>query len=170
MRYRLDEPVGPNGETRERMILAAIRSGGFPRVAAETWGLPAHVFDQWLRIARRRRPRPPRTIRTFVERVRQALAHARLTAEMEMRKKDPKFWLCHGPGRETKTALGWTTAAKPAFVPDGGSTDVLASPERNPLCVLILRTLAAFPDARAAVAAALGSCDQTSEVSKTSEV
>jgi hypothetical protein len=169
MRYRLDEPVGPNGETRERMILATIRSGCFPRVAAEAWGLPAHVFDRWMRGARRRRPRPPRTIRTFVERVRQALAHARLTAEMEVRKKDPKFWLCHGPGRETKTAPGWTTAAKPASVPDGGSTDVLASPEGNRLCVLILRTLAAFPDARAAVAAALGSCEPTAEAPKNSE-
>jgi hypothetical protein len=168
-RYPLDEPVGRNGESREQMILAAIRGGAFPRVAAEVWGLPGDVLDRWLRQARSQRRRPPRAIVAFAERVRQAVAHARLTAELEIRTKDPKFWLCHGPGRDTKSAPGWTSAVKPAFLPAGGSRDVLASPESQRLCELILRTLTAFPDARAAVAAALGSCDRAAGGSKHSD-
>jgi hypothetical protein len=168
LRYRLDEPIGPNGQTRERMILAAIRAGAFPRVAAEVAGLPGEVLDHWMQASRRRRGRPPRAIRAFLQRVRQAVAHARLTAEWEVRQKDPKFWLCHGPGRETKNAPGWTAVPKPAFAP-GGALDVLASPEGHRLCALILRALAAFPDARAAVAAALDSCDGSAEVSQPSK-
>jgi hypothetical protein len=151
--HPLDESVGPNGESRERMILLAIRAGGFPHVAAEAAELPAMVFDRYLRAGRRRRA--PRRLREFAERVRQAVAQARLKVEIEVREKDPKFWLQHGPGRETTARPGWTTATRPVFRDKGQEVNPLESPEWARLWPVLLDALTPFPDARAAVAAAI---------------
>jgi hypothetical protein len=150
-RHPLDTPVGPNGESRERMILLAIRAGAFAHVAAEAADLPARVFDRYLR-AGRRAGAPPR-LRRFARLVRQAVAQARLKVEMEMREDDPKFWLCHGPGRETRTRVGWTTATKPLFDAAGPESNPLDSPEFREWLSQLLELLTPFPDLRAAASA-----------------
>jgi hypothetical protein len=151
-RHRLDEPVGPNGESRARMILAAIRAGGFPDVAAEAYGLSADLLHQWLR--RGRLKKGSSRFRRFAAEVRQAAAQARLKAEIDVLKADARFWLRHGPGRETADARGWTTPAKPQFQSDRGA-DLLASPAWSELWLRLLRALTPYPEARAATAAVL---------------
>jgi hypothetical protein len=49
--------------------------------------------------------------------VREAIATARLAAEMQALKDDPLFWLKYGPGKETADVPGWSNAVKP---PSGG--------------------------------------------------
>jgi hypothetical protein len=153
-RYSLDEIVGPNGETRERLILMGIRAGGYAHVAAEAADLPARVFYRYLRIGRRKRA--PERLRLFADRVRQALAQARLKVEVEVRENDPKFWLCHGPGRETSAQPGWTAATRPIFSGTEREVNPLESPEWARLWSLMLEALTPFPEARAALIAALG--------------
>src|SRR5262245_53825764 len=93
----------------EHRILSYIRSGGYPWVAAESAGIPREVFRQWMRwggkLGRRSR------YRLFYEKVLQARAQARLSAEVETRKTDARFWLTHGPGREKQGWPGWTNPA-----------------------------------------------------------
>jgi hypothetical protein len=150
-RHRLDEPVGPNGESRARMILAAIRAGGFTQVAAEAYGLPAGLFRRWLR--RGRSKRAPRRYRRLAAQVQQAVAQARLKAEIDVLQADARFWLRHGPGRETADTPGWTTPTKPIFHPEDRFAELLAAPEWGELWARLLSELTPFPEARAAVAA-----------------
>jgi hypothetical protein len=152
-RYRLDEPVGPNGESRQRMILAAIRAGGFVDVAAEAYGLPVELFRDWLR--RGRLKNASSKYRWFAAAVRQAAAQARLKAEIDVFQSDPRFWLRHGPGRESTKSPGWTTPTKPIYEPDNRLADMLASPEWHALYTCLLRALSPYPEARAAAAVAL---------------
>jgi hypothetical protein len=94
-----------------QVILAYIRQGGFPSVAADAAGVPLPIFNSWLRRGEERRAREP--LRSFARAVRQAIAQARLLSELAVCKKDPKFWLSHGPGRETFENAGWTTPVRP---------------------------------------------------------
>lgn len=96
----------------ERVIVAAIRAGGFPHVAAEAAGVPRRVFRRWLAMGRKPSAVP---YGQFRRNVMQARAHARLTAECEVRDKDPKTWLQAGPAKEAAEAPGWgKSAVKPA--------------------------------------------------------
>ncbi|MBY0522215.1 MAG: hypothetical protein K2R98_02390 [Gemmataceae bacterium] len=72
----------------ERLIIAAIRKGTAPGIAAATAGGGGQDFKRWMR------SEPP-----FRQKVRQAWAQARAEAEWEVRKKDVKFWLRYGPGK-----------------------------------------------------------------------
>src|SRR5438105_1422557 len=83
----------------EQAILAYVRAGGFPHVAAEAAGVPRAVFERWL--ARGQEPGGPAKYRAFLEAVRQAQAQARLGAEVSARDDKPLDWLRSGPGRET---------------------------------------------------------------------
>jgi hypothetical protein len=150
---RLDEQIGPGGETREWLILASIRAGGYPHVAAEAYGVSA---DQFLRGTQRDQARKiPRKLRRLAAPVREAVARARLKAEMAVYDADLRFWLQHGPGKETRRTPGWSTLAKPVFETDGESDkDLLASKEFQRILTGIDRALAAFPEARVAAAAA----------------
>jgi hypothetical protein len=142
MRIRLHDCIGPNGETREWLILASIRAGGFPHVAAQAYGVPLkrfHCLMQRRRIARR---------------VQQASARARLKAEMETYEADGRFWLGHGPGKETCEAPGWSAQAKPAYEPGGEGGELLASPQFQNCVTALLTALETMPEARTAGAAA----------------
>src|SRR5580765_8574457 len=83
-----------------RQIASAIRAGGYPHVAAEAYGVPKDVFDDWLKRGNTKNAWEP--YRSFAIEIRQAFAQARLRAEMAGYEKDPKAWLIHGPGRESE--------------------------------------------------------------------
>src|SRR5262249_25748658 len=119
-RFRLrrpgHEPLASKGPARmstpcqltpelESQILAGIRAGGFPHVAAAAFGVPRRVFRRWLSWGKRRRSAK---YESFAHQVAQAHATARLNAEINTHKKDPRLWLRAGPGKEKPGAVGWT--------------------------------------------------------------
>jgi hypothetical protein len=126
----------------ERLVVATIRNGGYPHIAAAAAGIPRPVFERWLERGQASAAPP---YRQFWERVQQARAHARLSAEMEVRKKDVKFWLRYGPGKDRADAPGWTS--KPTSRrrrAKGGEVQEFLG--------LLMLGLERFPDARQAVA------------------
>jgi hypothetical protein len=139
-----NEPYDPLLAER---ILAFIRVGGYPQAAAEAAGVRRQAYREWLRDD------------GFAGQVRQAAAQARLQAELAVYDKDPKFWLTHGPGRETADNPGWTgeVRADPQRQPGTPA----AGPEWASVAAAVLEALAAFPQARLAVAQALQSAYMT---------
>jgi hypothetical protein len=146
----------------QNSILAYIREGGFPHIAAEAAGVPAEVFHDWIKKGQQRRAREP--YRSFATQVRQAIAQIRLLTEIDVRKDDPRFWLLKGPGRETPNNPGWTRETKPLIVQDNRTVNLLASPQWNSLWAIILQALAEFPEARLALAQALKEAGAVSSV------
>jgi hypothetical protein len=131
---------------RAQALLAYLRQGGFPFVAADAAGVPPELFHAWMRRGEQPGAREP--LRSFARSVRQAIAQARLLAELSVCKKDPKFWLGHGPGRQTPDSAGWTGPARATDRP-AEPTDPQES--ARSLCALVLDTLTPFPEARARV-------------------
>src|SRR5436305_1668505 len=136
----------------EQSILAYIRAGGFPHVAAEAAGISRDLFEHWLRCGQG--PRASPQYRAFFEAVQQAIAQARLGAEVAALKGKPLDWLKYGPGKETAQSAGWTTTVKaqPAHV---RSDNPFLQPEMQDLLRTLLDALAPFPEARAALAQAI---------------
>jgi len=97
----------------EKRIVAQIRAGSYPHVAAEAAGVPRSLFSAWLK---KGQEQERGRYRQFTIRVREAKGQARAFAEIEVRQKDVKSWLQYGPGKETAGAPGWGPArtAKPA--------------------------------------------------------
>ncbi|MFO0966850.1 MAG: hypothetical protein U0793_14855 [Gemmataceae bacterium] len=95
-----------------QQILAGIRSGGYPQIAAEAWGVSAALLQSWLDRGRGDKAREPYV--SFAAAVAQAQAQARLRAEVALFDDDPRIWLQHGPGRETRDQPGWSAPVKPA--------------------------------------------------------
>jgi hypothetical protein len=143
-RYRLTPEV-------EGAILSYIRSGGYPWVAAEGAGIPRQVFARWMRRGAKLRSRS--LYGNFYVRVVQARAQGRLAAEIETRKKDPRYWLTHGPGRESAGAPGWTNPPKPRAIEKKKDERALASKRFLQLIAPVLEALTPFPEARSAIAA-----------------
>jgi hypothetical protein len=133
-------------------ILALIRSGGFPLVAAEGAGVPVEIFRDWLK--RGEQPAPRQPYLNFAREVRQAAAMCRLVAECNVYKKDPKFWLAHGPGRDRPGYPGWAGETRPLSLEDQ-ATGTAPAMDWSSVCIRLLNALADFPDARAAAAQAL---------------
>lgn len=144
-------PRRPTPAQRE-LVVAYIRAGGYPHVAAEAAGLPRSVFETWLR--RGAGPRAPADLRAFRDAVRQAQAQARLGAEIAVFKGRPLDWLRAGPGRETPRSPGWTSNVKPAASAGERGHPLLGAPMQR-LIAHLLRLLGPFPEARAALATAL---------------
>src|SRR5262249_57257612 len=63
----------------QQAIIAYVRAGGFPHVAAEAAGVSAETFDHWMELGER--PRAAAKYRDFADAVRQPVAQARLGAE-----------------------------------------------------------------------------------------
>jgi hypothetical protein len=143
-------------------IVTQIRAGVYPQVAAEAAGVHREAFLEWVR--RGEKPRASRVYRDFADDVRQASAAARASAEIELRAKDPRFWLKHGPGRETFDYPGWAAEVKPADLRDPHALPPLDGPEWNALCFKMLSALAGFPDARQALAEMLKQISQSSTI------
>ena len=95
----------------EAQIVSFIRAGGYDWLAAAAAGVPPAVFGDWMH---RGATRPRQPYRHFYQEVEQARAQARLSAEIEARQKDPRYWLSHGPGREAPGAPGWTMPVRAA--------------------------------------------------------
>jgi hypothetical protein len=136
----------------QQAITAYIRAGGFPHVAAEAAGVPRAVFQRWLRRGQEAGAR--RAYRQFAAAVRQALAQARLGAEIAVLKNRPLDWLKCGPGREAPGSPGWTGTVK-APAAAGPRANPLLRPEMQELLAGLLQALSPFPEARAAAAATL---------------
>jgi hypothetical protein len=133
-----------------RGILAGIRAGGFPHVAAAAYGVDLSMWQRWLRRGRRRHAREP--YRTFVRKVEEAQAQARLRAEIAVLEKDTRGWLKHGPGRDLPGRPGWAALVRPAPPTGKQGADWLASPEFLRIAALLRAALAPHPEALAAVA------------------
>jgi hypothetical protein len=86
--------------------------------------------------------------------VHEAAARARLKAEMETYEADGRFWLRHGPGKETSHAPGWSALAKPVFEAGGETGGLLASRDFQHAVTRILDALNPIPQARELAAAA----------------
>jgi hypothetical protein len=155
-RYRLTAAL-------QKEIVAFIRAGGYPHVAAEAAGLPREVFARWMERGRRRGA--PAIYRAFARAVREAEAQARLDAEVNVRKAKPLDWLKAGPGKENAERPGWTNASKSRAAAEGSSkldgqriwSDILN------LFGRCAEQLAAYPDARAALAAWLSQLSSSAE-------
>jgi hypothetical protein len=130
-----------------------VQSGAYPHVAAEDVGIPAEMFQVWMERGTRPDARDP--YRALAERVRQARAHARVQAEVEMRRTDPKAWLLNGPGKGTPDEPGWSAPVKAQVTREGRTVNVLLDPQMQSLYAAILQVLTPFPEARAAIAAVL---------------
>src|SRR5215208_3951275 len=77
-------------------LVAAIKSGAYDWVAAESAGIGRRTFYDWL--ARGERA---------------ARGEARCRAEEAVCQRDPLSWLRLGPGRERQDEPGWTSPQKP---------------------------------------------------------
>jgi len=145
----------------ERLIIGFIRSGGYPWVAAESAGIPRAVFANWLRrgVCTGSRSR----YRLFYQHVLEARAQARLSAEIETRKDDPRFWLTHGPGMEKVNAPGWTNPASGRLASKKEQTGRDVTKQFLKMLDPILEVLAPFPEAREAVARELEKLNEMEE-------
>jgi hypothetical protein len=138
----------------EARILGYIRAGGFAHVAAEAAGVPRETFADWLDRGSRTGAREP--YRSFARQVREALAQARLRAEIAVMDKTPLHWLRYGPGRETAEAAGWTGTVRPASATPERKESVLTSPDWAEVWELLRAALEGYPELRAALAERLG--------------
>jgi hypothetical protein len=134
-------------------ILARVEGGAFPHVAAQAAGVPLETFYRWMASGNRKKSKEP--YRGFARRVEQAQAHARCMAEVDMRQNDPKAWLIHGPGKSNPALPGWSAPMKPSINQDNRTINLLLQPQMQSLFAAILQVLSPYPEARAAVAAAL---------------
>jgi hypothetical protein len=134
-------------------ILAFLRAGGMPHVAAEAAGLPYKTYRQWLRRGGRAGAAEP--FRQFACDARTAVAQSRLKAEIAVREKDPKFWLKYGPGKETPDRPGWTGEVRPRPLPKQEPAEMIYHPQWRKLCTFLLQALDKYPEARLALVQAL---------------
>jgi hypothetical protein len=131
-------------------IVAFVRAGGFPHVAAEAAGVPQHVFESWLKRGGQRQERQP--YRGFADAVRAAAAQARLRAEVAVFDKRPLDWLKCGPGKELARRPGWSAAPKAQPVAPRDAGDVLALRAVQELFAELLKCLEEQPEVRAKAA------------------
>src|SRR3954451_24577340 len=146
----MNDPRHPLTAEVQGQIVALVRAGGFPHVAAVAAGTPVKVFEYWLRCGRAKKPQP--LYREFLEAVLQAQAQARLVAETQALRKAPLSGLRFGPGRQTGRLPGWTDAVKPPKLERHFGASVARMQE---LVTTMLDALGEFPEARAALAQAL---------------
>jgi hypothetical protein len=138
-------------EEIEKSLVAYVRAGGYRHIAAEAAGISRELLAEWLRRGEAARSGK---YKEFVEKFRAAEAQARLAAEMNALKDKPMDWLKAGPGKETASEPGWSGLAKPR-AGAAKETPLAERPEVQEWMRLILEALEPFPEARAAVAAAL---------------
>lgn len=136
-----------NRELQEQ-IVAGIRAGAFPQVAAAAFGVSRRSFRRWLRLGRS--SEGDADFHAFAVAVHQAIAQTRLRAEMTMLNEQPKLWLMNGPGKETADAPGWTVAVKPSA--RARRVDPMQSPECLELVHILLDSLNDLPERRAQAA------------------
>jgi len=138
----------------QRTIAAYVRAGAYPTVAAEAAGVHAAVFRSWMEAGRAKRG--ARKYREFFAAVTEAVAQARVAAEMACFADDPKTWLTKGPGRETQDTPGWSGVVRPIVaLTDNRSVNLLTDPTSSAILTMLLAALSPFPEARRAAIDAL---------------
>jgi hypothetical protein len=138
----------------ERDILAFVRAGSYPAVAAEAAGITQETFRHWMDLGAKRRA--TKRYRAFRAAVIQAAAQARVAEELAVYANDPKTWLTKGPGRETQDTPGWSGVVRPVVaLTDNRSVNLLADPMASALLSMLLSALTPFPEARRAAIDAL---------------
>ena len=137
-------------EELQTQILAFLRAGGSPEVAAQAAGVSAQRFAQWMRWGRSRNGSA--RYRQFAEAIDQAVAQARLGAEVALRGEKPLEWLRHGP--PATGAVGGKASE---------TVSPLAAPEFRDLLCELLVALEPYPEARQAAAMALSVDENESE-------
>ncbi|MFQ3593126.1 MAG: hypothetical protein SNJ82_08050, partial [Gemmataceae bacterium] len=128
----------------EKQIVAFLRAGGTPEIAAQAAGVSADCFARWLKEGKSLTGR--RRYRRFVQALEQAAAQARLGAEVNIHGANPLQWLRHGPGRGS-----WGRGQGPFG--SGSSNELLSQASVRALLEQLLGVLEAFPEARLAAAA-----------------
>ena len=91
----------------QRNICAFVRAGAYDYAAAEACGISRRTFFEWLERGERKskRGRAPVYVQ-FACAIRRAQAEARVSAEVTVKKIDPKWWLSR-MHRERPDAPGW---------------------------------------------------------------
>jgi hypothetical protein len=130
----------------EQQILASIRSGGYPHVAAAAWGVPGPLWEKWQRRGRKRR-----AFKEFFRKVSAAQGQARLKAEMNAFDEDVRFWLKHGPGKEQPGNPGWSALTRPVEQRRRTADDIFACPTLLQLLNRLRAVVADNPTALAEV-------------------
>ncbi|MCS7045109.1 MAG: hypothetical protein NZO58_02010 [Gemmataceae bacterium] len=128
-----------------QQIVAAIRAGGYPHVAAQAWGVSPAVLEKWRRRGSGAAGREP--WRSFLKAMAEAHAQARLKAEVAMLQDQPRIWLEHGPGRERRGQPGWSAAVRAATAAQTDAAALLHEEVRE-VVRIVLNALAAHPDLR----------------------
>jgi hypothetical protein len=131
-------------------IVGWVRAGCYAHVAAQACGVPRRLYRRWLK--RGGRKNAPKNYADFATEINTASAGARLLAELDTYKKDPRTWLEHGPGRERPGDPGWTSSARSGNA-DQEEDNPLANPELMRLFNKVLKALEPYPEARAHLAA-----------------
>jgi hypothetical protein len=108
---RRGRPPGSVSLTREiaETIVAFIGAGAFAYVAAEAAGISERTFHDWMARGERRHPdrEPTPKLVRFARDVRRAQAGARVLAETQVFRTDPKWWLSHA-ARSGPSRPGWS--------------------------------------------------------------
>ena len=113
-----------------------------PLVAAEVAGVPREVFREWLEYGKKSAKGRYKKYRLFLEAIVQAVAPARLTAEIKAHDDSPLDWLKQGPGKETPDSPAWSTPVKQTVNQTKNTINLLLHPEMQSLFAAILQVLA----------------------------
>lgn len=139
----------------DHQIMAAIRAGGYPHVAAAAAGVDDQSFAEWLRLGERKNAREP--YKGFVRRLHQATAQARLMREVAAAEDDPAFWLKNGPGRDMPGKPGWAAMIRPIIGANQQNINLFMTPDFLEFLATLRAVLAPYPDALTALSIALES-------------
>lgn len=135
--------------TLHQQIMAAIRAGGFPHIAAQAFGVTPNELEGWLRRGERAgesgRQRGGTRFCAFAKELREAFAQARLKAEIQVFNEDPPRWLEHGPGRDRADHAGWSSAVK-ALISLEGERSALNDPIFLDVLGALMNELADLPE------------------------
>jgi hypothetical protein len=114
----------------EDRIVSMILAGAYDYVAAESVGVDARTFRDWMARGEGRHPTRTQTpqLKAFYQRVRQAKAQARAAKEIEVARADPKYWLAH-VARSRPDREGWT---EPVEEPASGYSQPELHPPQTP--------------------------------------
>ena len=124
-RTRRGRPPGSVSLTAEieQTIVAYVRAGAFPHVAAQAAGISPRTFQDWMARGEDRHPSRPSTpkLRAFARAVQRAHAEARIGAEVRVYRERPAQWLKYA-ARSTSDLEGWTDGPASDKEPAPGGT------------------------------------------------
>lgn len=143
-------------ELTER-ICQSIIQGGFPHIAAQAAGVRLETFERWMKPSKRDGQTVSKRFQTAIK---TAEATARLHAEIAVMDRNPLEWLKAGPGKQRTGLDGWTTHVKPSITRTNQTVNLLLNPQMAGIFGALMQVLAPFPDARLAVAKALGKLEK----------